>query len=65
MSGGSLALAGGLKKHLEWGLVDNSTHMTGFNFMRNVGAGRVNIAWICGERVIGQQVVNQVICHQG
>ena len=49
MSGGSLALAGGLKKHLEWGLVDNSTYMIGFNFMRNVGAGWVNIAWICGE----------------
>ena len=57
MSGGSLALAGGLKKHLggkhiHWGMIDNSTHMTGFNFMRNVGAGGSMLHGFAGN-VIG------------
>ena len=57
MSGGSLALAGGLKKHLgggrhiHWGMIDNSTHMTGFNFMRNVGAGRSMLHGFVGKLI--------------
>ena len=56
MSGGSLALAGGLKKHLggkhiHLGMIDNSTHMTGFNFMINVGAGRSILHGFVGKLI--------------